>query len=129
MTAVALVLAGIAAALHVFIWTMESLTWKRPATWKRFGLESQAEADTTAPMAYNQGYYNLFLAVGAAVGIVVLLATDRDDIGWTLVIASCSSMAAASFVLITTGVEYARAAVTQGTVPVLAVIAAVVAVS
>jgi putative membrane protein len=129
MTAVALVLAGIAAALHVFIWTMESITWKQPATWKRFGLESQADADTTAPMAYNQGYYNLFLAIGAIVGIVLVIVADRDDAGWALVIAACASMAAAALVLVTTGPGYARAAATQGTVPVLAVVAAVVALS
>lgn len=60
MTAIALTFAGLAAALHVFIWTMESLTWKQPKTWIRFGLRSQAEANTTAPLAFNQGFYNLF---------------------------------------------------------------------
>ena len=128
MTAVALVLAGIAAALHVFIWTMESITWKQPATWKRFGLESQADADTTAPMAYNQGYYNLFLAAVAIIGIV-LVAADRDDAGWALVLAACGSMAAASLVLLSTGAGYARAAATQGTVPALAVVFAVLAIA
>ena len=128
MTAVALVLAGIAAALHVFIWTMESLTWRQPATWKRFGLDSQADADTTAPMAYNQGYYNLFLAVVAIVG-VVLVIVDRDDAGWALVIAACASMAAAAMVLLSTGAGYARAAATQGTIPGLAVLAAVIAIA
>lgn len=128
MTAVALVLAGIAAALHVFIWTMESITWKQPATWKRFGLESQADADTTAPMAYNQGYYNLFLAAVAIVGIV-LVAANRDDAGWALVLAACGSMAAASLVLLSSGAGYARAAATQGTVPALAVVFAVLAIA
>lgn len=129
MTTAALVLAGIAAALHVFIWTMESITWKQPGTWKRFGLESQADADTTAPMAYNQGYYNLFLAVVAIVGIVLVVAAERDDAGWALVIAACASMAAASLVLLSTGAGYARAAATQGTVPALAVIATVLAIA
>jgi putative membrane protein len=128
MTAVALVLAGIAAALHVFIWTMESITWKQPATWKRFGLESQADADTTAPMAYNQGYYNLFLAAVAIIGIVLVIA-DRDDAGWALVLAACGSMAAASLVLLSTGAGYARAAATQGTIPALAVVFAVLAIA
>lgn len=128
MTTVALVLAGIAAALHVFIWTMESITWKQPATWKRFGLESQADADTTAPMAYNQGYYNLFLAAVAIVGIV-LVAADRDDAGWALVLAACGCMAAASLVLLSTGAGYARAAATQGTVPALAVVLAILAIT
>ncbi len=131
MTALALVLAGIAAALHVFIWTMESLTWKQPATWKKFGLESQAEADTTASLAYNQGFYNLFLAVAAAVGIVLVAAKDGscETVGWTLVVSSCSMMVAASLVLFSTGREYARGAITQGTIPLLAVIASVIALS
>ena len=129
MTTAALVLAGIAAALHVFIWTMESITWKQPATWKRFGLESQADADTTAPMAYNQGYYNLFLAVIAIIGIVLVVVADRDDAGWALVIAACGCMAAAALVLLSTGAGYARAAATQGTVPALAVLCAVLAIA
>ena len=129
MTAVALVLAGIAAALHVFIWTMESITWKQPATWKRFGVESQADADTNALVAYNQGYYNLFLAVIAVIGIVLVVVAGRNDAGWALVIAACGSMAAASLVLLSTGAGYARAAATQGTVPALAVIASVLAIA
>jgi putative membrane protein len=128
MTAVALVLAALAAALHVFIWTMESITWTQPSTWRRFGVPSQAEADTTKPMAYNQGFYNLFLAIGAIVGIVLKLS-DHDDVGWTLVIYSCGSMVAASLVLVTTGLSYARAAATQGTIPALAVIASLIALS
>jgi putative membrane protein len=126
MTAAALTLAGVAAALHVFIWTMESITWKQPATWKRFGVESQADADTTAPLAYNQGYYNLFLAVVTVIGIV-LVAVDRDDAGWALVLAGCGSMVAAALVLVTSGPGYARAAATQGTVPALAVVVSVLA--
>jgi putative membrane protein len=128
MTTAALVLAGLAAALHVFIWTMESITWTQPATWKRFGVASQADADTTESLAYNQGYYNLFLAVGAAAGIVFRLS-DQDDVGWTLVIFACGSMVAASLVLITTGLSYARAAAIQGTIPALAVIASLIAMS
>jgi putative membrane protein len=129
MTTAALVLAGIAAALHVFIWTMESITWKQPATWKRFGLASQADADTTAPMAYNQGYYNLFLAVITVIGIVLVVVAERNDAGWALVIAACGSMAAAALVLLSTGAGYARAAATQGTVPAIAVLCAVLAIA
>ncbi len=128
MTAVALVLAGLAAALHVYIWTMESITWREPATWKRFGLESQADADTTAALAFNQGYYNLFLAVVTIVGIV-LVAVERTDPGWALVLAACGSMAAAALVLLSTGREYTRGAVTQGTIPVLAVVASLLAIA
>jgi putative membrane protein len=126
MTALALVLAGIAAALHVYIWTMESLTWKQPATWKRFGLTSQSDADITAPMAFNQGFYNLFLAIATIAGIVCI-AGGGDTVGWTLIITACGSMLAAALVLVSTGMKYARAAATQGTIPLLAVIASIVA--
>ena len=127
MTTAALVLAGLAALLHVYIWTMESITWKQPATWKRFGVESQADADTNALFAYNQGYYNLFLSVVAIVGIVLVVA-DRDDAGWALVIAACGSMFAASLVLLSSSGSV-RAAATQGTIPALAVLFAVLAIA
>jgi len=126
MTALALIFAGLAAALHVYIWTMESLTWKQPGTWKRFGLHSQAEAETTAPLAFNQGFYNLFLAIGAAVGIVCV-ARNCDTVGWTLIIFSCGCMLAAALVLVSTGKEFVRAAATQGLFPLVAVVLSVVA--
>lgn len=126
MTAVALIFAGLAAALHVFIWTMESLTWKQEKTWKRFGLESQADAETTAPLAFNQGFYNLFLAIGTAAGIVHV-AGDHDTSGWTLIIFCCGSMVAAALVLVSTGKAYIRAASTQGLFPLIAVVASVIA--
>lgn len=128
MTSVALIFAGLAAALHVFIWTMESLTWKQPKTWKRFGLESQADAETTAPLAFNQGFYNLFLAVGAGAGIKLIAFSDvHDDVAWTLIIFSCGCMLAASLVLVSTGKEFVRAAVTQGLFPLIAVVTGVIA--
>lgn len=126
MTVLALVLAALAAALHVFIWSMESLTWRQPATWKRFGVPSQEEADVVAPMAFNQGFYNLFLAIVTAVGIV-LVAADREDAGWALVLSGCGSMLAAALVLRSSGAKYTRAALSQGTIPALTVIASLIA--
>ena len=121
MTVVALAVAAVAALLHVVIWSFESVTWRRPSTWRRFGVSSQADADTTAPMAYNQGFYNLFLAVVTAVGIV-LVATGPDAAGWALMFAGTGSMLAAATVLITSGRVYTRPALTQGTVPLIAVV-------
>ncbi len=130
MTAVALIFAGLAAALHVFIWTMESLTWKQPKTWKRFGLESQADAETTAPLAFNQGFYNLFLAIGTIAGIVLEISHDLgpyNTAGWTLIIFCCGSMVAAAAVLLSTGAKYLQAAATQSTFALIAVVASVIA--
>ena len=128
MTTVALVLAALAGALHVFIFVLESVRWTQPATWKTFGVASQADAETTAPLAYNQGFYNLFLAVGTFVGIVVVAVSDtRDAVGWTLIVFACGSMLAAALVLLSSGLDRARGASIQGLPALLAVVTALVA--
>jgi len=133
MILVSLLFAFIAAALHVYIFTMESLTWTKPATWKRFGLASQADAETTRPLAYNQGFYNLFLAIGAFIGVgsVAFAAGNpvQSAVGWTLVFSCCGSMLLAAVVLALSGKEYLRAAATQGATPLLAVVLGLLAVS
>ena len=128
MTAVALIFAGIAALLHVFFFYLESIAWTKPKTWKTFGLASQEDADTTASLAYNQGFYNLFLAIGALTGVALIALSDsKDTIGWTLIVFACGSMLAASLVLISTGTSYARAATIQGGPALIAAITALVA--
>ncbi|WP_066287592.1 DUF1304 domain-containing protein [Arthrobacter sp. B6] len=133
MILASLLFAFLAAALHVYIFTMESLTWTRPATWKRFGLASQADAETTRPLAYNQGFYNLFLAIGAFIGVgcVALAAAGsaQSVVGWTLILSCCGSMLLAAVVLALSGKKYLRAAATQGATPLLAVVLALLAVA
>jgi len=116
-----LVFAGIAALIHIVIFRLESIVWSQPATWKRFGLRSQADADVVKPMALNQGFYNLFLAIGTIVGIV-LVATGAVDVGRALVLFATLSMVAAASVLIISNARLARAAVTQGAAPLIAVV-------
>jgi putative membrane protein len=133
MILASLLFAFIAAVLHVYIFTMESLTWTKPATWKRFSVTSQADADTTRPLAYNQGFYNLFLAIGAFIGIgCVILASEgsaRAVAGWTLVFSCCGSMLLAALVLALSGKKYLRAAASQGATPLLAVVLGILAVA
>lgn len=132
MILASLLFAFIAAALHVYIFTMESFTWTKPATWKRFGLASQADAETTRPLAYNQGFYNLFLAIGAFIGIgCAALAAEgsaQSIVGWTLVFSCCGSMLLAAVVLALSGKKYLRAAAIQGATPLLAVVLGLLAV-
>ncbi|HUS22726.1 MAG TPA: DUF1304 domain-containing protein [Aeromicrobium sp.] len=125
MTTVALVFAGLAALLHVYIWTMESLTWRKPATWKRFGVASQEDAETQRSFAFNQGFYNLFLAIIAGLGIAHVASGRHAEAGWALVLAATASMLGAALVLRSCGKQYTRAAVLQGTFPLLALIASV----
>jgi putative membrane protein len=68
MITAALICAAVAALLHVYIFTMESLTWTSPRTRATFG-STPEEAETTKLLAFNQGFYNLFLAIVAGIGI------------------------------------------------------------
>ena len=120
MLTVAAVLAVLAALLHVYIWVLESLRWEAPATRATFGISAE-QAAQTKQLAFNQGFYNLFLAVVAVIG-VVLLGPERHA-GVALVAAGTGSMLAAALVLGLSDRSKLRAAVTQGTVPALAVVA------
>ena len=131
MILASLFFALLAAVLHIYIFTMESITWTKPATWKRFGVASQADAETTKALAYNQGFYNLFLAAGALAGAGFVALAPEDPVlaaaGWTLVFSSCGSMLLAALVLALSGRKYLRAAATQGATPLLAVVLGVAA--
>jgi len=120
------VLVGIAALMHVYIFAMESLQWTKPAIWKRFGLTSQADAETTKPLAFNQGFYNLFLAIGVGTGLV-LLAAGVVEVGLGMIFLAAGSMVAAALVLVLSSPKLARAAAIQGTAPLVGIIFLVLA--
>lgn len=120
MIIAALVLAALAALLHVYIFYMESIAWTSPRVRSTFGT-SPEEAQATKEMAYNQGFYNLFLALITAIGIA-LIVSGAADAGAALVYASAGSMAAAAAVLFASSSDKRRAALTQGVLPLLAVI-------
>ena len=118
-----LVLAALAAALHVFIFYLESFAWTSRARGV-FGTSAE-EAEATRELAFNQGFYNLFLAIAVFVGIAAF-ALGSDTVGETLVLVGAGSMLAASLVLLLSSPDKAAAAVKQGTLPALAVAALVV---
>jgi len=114
MLIAAQIFAALAAVLHIVFFVFESVLWSNPAVYRRFGIASQGQADTIRPMAYNQGFYNLALAIGVLVG-VVLAGMDGDQvvIGKTLIIFGTGCMAVAGVVLASTGAAYLRAAAIQ----------------
>jgi len=116
------VFAAIAALIHVYIFFLESVAWSREKTWRLFGLGSQAEADTVKPMAFNQGFYNLFLAIGIGVGIVLIASSSAEQAGLAVLIASLASMVLAAVVLITSNPKLARSAAIQGVAPLIALV-------
>ncbi|MBN9176999.1 MAG: DUF1304 domain-containing protein [Microbacterium sp.] len=119
-----LVFAALAALLHVYIFWMESLAWDGPQARKTFGVPD-TEREATRGFAFNQGFYNLFLAIAAILGIVVTIA-GASAVGLTLVLTGTGSMLAAALVLLLSSPDKRRAAVTQGFLPLLAVVAIVI---
>lgn len=124
MIVAGLVFAALAALLHVYIFWMESLAWDGPQARKTFGVPA-SEREATRAFAFNQGFYNLFLAIATLLGIVVT-ATGAAAVGLTLVLTGTGSMLAAALVLLLSSPDKRRAAVTQGFLPLLAVVATVI---
>ena len=127
MTTVGLVLAGIAALVHVFIFYLESVAWTGERARRIFGTGSVEQAEAQRQLAFNQGFYNLFLAVVAALGIVLHLA-GQQTVGATLVFAGAGSMVAASLVLLLSSPDKASAALKQGVIPALGVVPLIIGV-
>ncbi|GAA1695851.1 DUF1304 domain-containing protein [Fodinicola feengrottensis] len=121
MNLVAQIAALLAGLLHIVIFSFESLLFRRPTIHARF-LVADNEVETARPWAFNQGFYNLFLAVGTIGGLVMLYAGGEIP-GRTLVLFCCGSMLAAAVVLVGSEPRMARAAAMQGTLPLIALIA------
>ncbi|WP_248240248.1 DUF1304 domain-containing protein [Microbacterium kunmingense] len=121
MVVAGLVFAAVAALIHLYIFVMESLTWTSARTRATFGIRSLEEAQTTKAMAFNQGFYNLFLAVAALLGIV-LVAAGITVVGATLVFVGTGSMVAAGLVLLLSNRRMLRPAAIQAVPPLIAII-------
>lgn len=112
--------AALAALVHVYIFVLESLQWTAPRTRATFGTTAE-EAETTKQLAFNQGFYNLFLAVVVTAGIIATLL-GHTAVGVALVIAGVGSMLAAAAVLVSSSPDKARAAGVQGVFPAIALV-------
>ncbi|CDQ44014.1 putative membrane protein [Mycolicibacterium neoaurum] len=124
MLVAALIVAALAALLHVYIFVMESVTWTSPRTRATFGMSAD-EAAATKELAFNQGFYNLFLAIVSAIGIAAV-AMGHSGIGAALILAGVGSMLAAALVLLISSPDKARAAISQGLFPLIAVVLLVI---
>lgn len=125
LLAISGVFAVLAGLVHAYIFFLESVAWTSPRVRRIFNISSEAEAQATRSLAFNQGFYNLFLAIGAILGVVMVLAGNGAT-GWTLVVFSCASMLGAAVVLVGTGRKYLRSASMQGAFPLLALLFAFV---
>jgi putative membrane protein len=118
MLTLALVFAGLGALVHVYIFWLETVAFDTAGR-RAFGV-SVTDATTMKPWAFNQGFYNLFLAIGTTVGIA--MSHSNRDAGLALVLLGVGSMLAAALALISSDGSNARGAVVQGTFPVICLV-------
>jgi putative membrane protein len=123
MAVIAQVFALIAAAAHIGAFVMESLLFQRPAV-QRLLLRHASDSAAVRLWAFNQGFYNLFVAVGAVVG-VILWATGEETPGRTLVIYTCAFMVLAGVVLFVSDRALWRGMLGQSCPPLIALLAAI----
>ncbi|MFT3901311.1 MAG: DUF1304 domain-containing protein [Gordonia sp. (in: high G+C Gram-positive bacteria)] len=126
MLTAGLVLAILAALLHVFIFYLESIAWTSKRARAVFGTTEQQALDTRE-LAFNQGFYNLFLAIMVVVGTLVVALSDHRGVGLALVFAGTAAMLAAALVLGISSPSHRGAAVRQGALPLLAVVVLAIA--
>jgi len=121
VSVIAQVFVVIAGLFHVVVFTMESLLFSRPSTYRRFLVKDEAELAAARPWAFNQGFYNLFLAVGALGGLIW-----GGDRGHAIALFACACMAGAGVVLVASDRRMMRAAATQAVPPIVALVLAAV---
>ena len=121
MPLIAQIAAVLAALVHVWFFMLESVLFTRPNVWRRFGLGSDQEAAVVRPMAFNQGFYNLFLALGIALGLG-LAASGRPVEGEAIVLFACASMVGAAIVLRVTNRRFLQAALIQAVPPLVVIV-------
>jgi putative membrane protein len=112
-----IIAAGLAALIHVFSFLMESVFWTKPAVMKTFH-QNDASSKATKLLAFNQGFYNLFLAIGTVVGLC-LVFNNNTGTGLTIVASNCSIMLGAGIVLLISSPRMLRGALIQGIPPLI----------
>jgi putative membrane protein len=124
MNVFAQIAVGLAGLVHVLIFAMESLLFTRVQVHQRF-LTRAEDVAAVRPWAFNQGWYNLFLAAGAIGGVVTLHA-GNPMAGRSIALFSCACMLGAALVLAGSDRRMLRGALMQGVLPLVALVAAII---
>lgn len=99
-----------------YIFVLESFLWMRESTMRVFSVSGTDEAESTREMAFNQGFYNLFIGLMALGGSIAYLS-GSFTVGMTLMLAAAASMSAAAIVLFVSSPDKRGAAVKQLVLP------------
>jgi putative membrane protein len=122
MNAITQVFAILAGLFHVAAFVMESLLFRRPQVQRIFLGRSDVSPDVYL-WAFNQGFYNLFLAAGA-IGGVIAAHTGNAAAGRPVTLFACAAMMGAGIVLVVSDRRLWRGALGQAVPPLVALLAA-----
>jgi len=124
---VGLMLAGIAATLHVAFFVLESVLFRLPIGRRVFGVRAESDSAPLRLFAVNQGIYNLALAIVVFIGIVLVALEPASIAGIAVIVAGCAVMTVAGAALaLTAPLRTLPIALAQGLPPLLAIAALVV---
>jgi putative membrane protein len=121
VSAVTQVFAIIGALFHVSAFAMESLLFRRPQVQRLMLGRTNVEPGVYL-WAFNQGFYNLFVAAGA-IGGVIAYHYGQISAGRALTLYACAFMAAAGVVLAVSDRRLWRGALGQAGPPLIALVA------
>jgi putative membrane protein len=112
MNVVTQVFAVLAGVIHVGLWVLESLLIGRPQVHKGIFGQRTEDLPLFRIWSFNQGFYNLFLAVGPLLG-VLLYNSGCTAAGQALVIYGCAFIFLAGIVLVASDRKFWRGALGQ----------------
>jgi putative membrane protein len=118
MNTVIVIFASIAILFHALAFVLESLLFMRPQVYRRFQSQNAEQAQAARLFAFNQGFYNLFLAAGCLGGLL-LWRQGHETAGATLVMYTCAYMVGCALVLLYTSRRMWRPALYQGLPPAI----------
>jgi putative membrane protein len=124
MNLVTQIFAVAAVLFHVAAFVLESVLFARPAAQTAL-LGRPDPSPALRLFAFNQGFYNLFLAAGPVAGLIAA-GSGHESVGRALVVYSCAFMTAAGIVLYVSNRKLWRGAIGQSAPPLIALIAALV---
>ena len=115
MIVIGLLLTGFGALFHIYAFVLESVQWTSARTRAVFKMTPE-QAEYTRGLAFNQGFYNLFLAVGVVLGTILLVAGQRT-VGASVVVTCALIMTGAGLVLIASDRRRLRVGMLQAVPP------------
>lgn len=111
----------LSALIHLLFFKLESLDFMNPDILDRFGLD-EVGAEYVRVWAFNQGFYNLFLALGLLVAFFLLYLAKKWAQGLILALFILMTMVGAGLVLYYSAPQKALAALIQSGPPLLAIL-------